>query len=273
MFTDPGRSQWDWEFRILGIPVRVHPFFWLVAVILGQESLRLGMQYLLIWVACLFISILVHEMGHVLAARAFGVNGEIVLYSFGGLAIPASQMRSRGEHIMVCFAGPLAGFLLLGALLLGISVLTPGEIPHLKNTVLYYLNLPPVEAELNWGPTLKGEIINDLVWINLVWGLVNLLPIWPLDGGQISRDVFTALAPRNGSSIAFGISFVVASVVALHALMGRYGMQLVPGFPLHGDWWLVLMFGYLAVGSFMALQEEYSRSRWTDDHWTRWDDR
>jgi Zn-dependent protease len=247
--------------------------FWLVSLLLGQGALHLGIGFLLVWVACLFLSILIHEMGHVLAARAFGVDGEIVLYSFGGLAIPASHMHSRWQHIIVCFAGPLAGFLLLGAVVLCLPALAPEEIPHLKNAILYQLNLAPLDRDLIGLPSLRREVINDLVWINLVWGLVNLLPIWPLDGGQVSRDVFTMILPRNGGSIALGISLVCASVIALHAVMGMNGMRLLPTwFPLRGDLWLVLMFGYLAVGSFMALQEEQSRSKWTDEHWSRWDD-
>ena len=82
-------TAYDLRFRLLGVPVRIHPLFWLVACLLGGPWLegRWGAGYLLLWVACVFVSILVHELGHVLAGRAFGARGHILLYSFGGLAI------------------------------------------------------------------------------------------------------------------------------------------------------------------------------------------
>jgi Zn-dependent protease len=272
MFTDPGRSQFDLNFRLIGIPVRVHPMFWLMSVLLGQGTLQLGFEYLLIWVACVFVSILVHEMGHVVAARLFGVEGEIVLYGFGGLAIPAGQMRKRWQHIVVCVAGPLAGFLMLGFVVLLLPTIAPEELAHVKNRILHYLGQRPQNLDLIPRVTLIREILDDLVWINMVWGLVNLLPVWPLDGGQISRDILTLLSPRSGASIALGISLVIAGLLAVIALMAVNGRFLLPEWVPVSDWWLVIMFGYLAVVSFMALQQERSRSRWTDEHWSRWDE-
>src|SRR5262245_44712779 len=100
---------------MFGIHVRVHPFFWLIACLLGADYLeRLGPVYLLLWVACMFVSILVHELGHVVMGRAFGARGHIVLYSFGGLAIGSSDLPRRWQRVAVLFAGPFAGFLLFG---------------------------------------------------------------------------------------------------------------------------------------------------------------
>src|SRR5205807_2354897 len=76
--------------------------------------MRSGIEYVLIWVACMFVSILVHELGHVIAGRLFGTNGHIVLYGFGGLAIGSSALTNRWKRIFVYFAGPLAGFILFG---------------------------------------------------------------------------------------------------------------------------------------------------------------
>jgi Zn-dependent protease len=271
MFTDPGRSQWDLQFRLLGIPIRVHPMFWLMSVLLGQSSLQFGVEYLVIWVGCVFVSILIHEMGHVLAARAFDVDGQIVLYGFGGLAIPAGQMRNRWQHIVVCFAGPLAGFLLLALLVLCLLGIAPEDWEYVKNGVKDYFHHDPDFRQLLRTP--KRAIIHDLFWINLIWGLVNLLPIWPLDGGQISRDVFTIVSPRNGGSVALGLSLVLAGILVVNSLMAMNKQYLLPDWVPGGDWWTVVMFGLLAVGSFMALQEAQSKRNWTDDHWSRWDER
>src|SRR5262249_19430237 len=118
MLHEPDQTQFDLRFQLFGIPVRVHPFFWLVGVILGFRALRdnpgpTGFFYLGLWLAVMFVSILVHELGHVFAGQAFGSNGHIVLYSFGGLAIGSADASERWQRIFVMFAGPLAGFLLL----------------------------------------------------------------------------------------------------------------------------------------------------------------
>ena len=76
----------------------------------------LGIQYLAIWVACVFVSILLHEFGHVWAGKAFGTDGSIVLYSFGGLAIGASDLRHRWQRVVVYLAGPGIQLALYGAL-------------------------------------------------------------------------------------------------------------------------------------------------------------
>jgi Zn-dependent protease len=272
MFTDPGRSQWDWEFRLAGIPVRVHPMFWLMSLLLGP-SLRNGISVVIVWVVCVFVSILIHEMGHVVAARAYGVWSEIVLYGFGGLAIGAGQMRTKGQHIVVCFAGPLAGFVFLGLVILLVPIISPDEWAYVKNQVLSWFGAEAVDPGLPGDFSLRRVILRDLIWINLVWGIVNLVPIWPLDGGQISKDVFTIIAPKTGASIALGISLVLSALMAINALVVMNGGRLLPSWVPAGGMWTVFMFGYLAVGSFMALQEEHSRSRWTDDHWTHWEDR
>jgi hypothetical protein len=68
----------------------------------------------LIWVAVCFISILLHEMGHVFALRCFGVDAEAALYGFGGLAIPQRDVNGVVPRVLVALAGPVAGFCLAG---------------------------------------------------------------------------------------------------------------------------------------------------------------
>ena len=69
LFTEPNRTPYDLRFNLFGIPVRVHPLFWLVAAILGAGSDPDPIE-LLLWIGTVFVSILIHEMGHALAARA-----------------------------------------------------------------------------------------------------------------------------------------------------------------------------------------------------------
>src|SRR5262249_35752282 len=193
--------------------------------IIQQEN---GFVHLLIWIGCVFISILVHELGHVFMGRFFGTDGHIVLYSFGGLAIGSNQLGNRWQRIAVCIAGPLAGFLLLAVIFLGLGVSNPELARMGVESIKYVFDLPIDQDAFHFPPTLADKTIQYLVWINLFWGLLNLMPIWPLDGGQISRDLFSAFLGNNGVRVALRLSVVVAALLALQSLAATYGKAPLP---------------------------------------------
>ncbi len=95
MLGVPDTTAYDLRFRFLGIPVRVHPLFWLVTALLASESR--DPKAILIWIACVFVSILVHEYGHGLMSRAFRCSPSIVLYGMGGSATPRRSGRPPGS--------------------------------------------------------------------------------------------------------------------------------------------------------------------------------
>ena len=78
MFGTVAPTPFDLKFSIFGIPVRVHPLFWLVSVIM-QWNVH-DPRTTLIWVVCVFVSILIHELGHALTAKSYGWPPHIVLY-------------------------------------------------------------------------------------------------------------------------------------------------------------------------------------------------
>src|SRR6187401_2581712 len=112
MLLDPSGSPYDLKFRLFGTYVRIHISFWIFTAILGWDWVRVGFGYLLIWIIAVFISILLHEFGHIWAGRMFGTHGDILLYSFGGLAIGSSDLRKRWQRIVVYLAGPAIQFML-----------------------------------------------------------------------------------------------------------------------------------------------------------------
>ena len=182
---EPNETRYDLRWRMFGTPVRVHPMFWLMSLILGYDGLiRAGVGYLLAWVACVFVSVLLHEFGHVWMGRLFGSTGYIVLYSFGGLAIGSNHLQRRGQRILVSFAGPAIQLVLLAAIWFSKE---------------WLLRVVPLE----WKPA-GVRIWLMLFQINLLWPVLNLLPIWPLDGGQIAREVCQGItlaqAPRSLSA-------------------------------------------------------------------------
>src|SRR5690606_15236505 len=97
---------WDLRWRMFGIGVRVHPTFWLFSLLMGWQFMERSPWLVLIWVLATFVSILIHEMGHVIAGRIFGSPGNIVLYSFGGLAIGSYQYARAWQRIIISLAGP-----------------------------------------------------------------------------------------------------------------------------------------------------------------------
>jgi stage IV sporulation protein FB len=272
LLMEPNETPYDLRWRMLGTSVRVHPMFWLVSVIMGSGTLTMGIKYLLVWVGCIFVSILIHELGHVWMGQAFGSHGHIVLYGFGGLAIGSNQLRSRWQRIAVCFAGPLAGFVFLGLILAFLWIYdADGFLWCLRG-----LGLPMGEdVALELTPRIRHPLVwaglFDLIWINLFWGLMNLLPVWPLDGGQISRDAWLGVSPETGLKHSLGLSMLVAGLLAIHSFMVAIGRQLLP-IPI-GSTYTALLFAMLAVQSYQLLQQAHAEERWRDEHWHDEDDR
>lgn len=257
MLVEPDRTPYDLHFRLLGFPVRVHPWFWLGAVLLGANSLNLGVQFLAVWVAVVFVSIVVHELGHALAFRRFGSDADVVLYAFGGLAVPTQFIAGRWRRIAVSLAGPCAGFMLAG-IVYGSNQLHPWAKIDLKEP----------------GGGLAFYVFFQLLWVNIGWGLLNLLPVFPLDGGQVSRELCGMKWGTRGKRVSLKISFVTALVIVAYSLLceadRRGGAGVLNGVP----WWLkvgsiytAILFGLLAYESYQLMK----RIDWTDTHWA--DDR
>jgi stage IV sporulation protein FB len=246
MLGEPPRTQFDLNFPLLGIPVRVEPWFWLMTLFLGSQ--RRDAASILSWIAAVFCSILVHELGHALVMRAYGLRPWIVLYSMGGLACydPRDAYRSRGSdwrgQILISFAGPAAGFLLAAVIVLGIVAAGHGA------DISFSLWWPHLSV---WLPNHRlADLLNYVFFICVFWGLVNLLPIYPLDGGQIARELFMKFSPGDGIQQSMLISTIAAGAVAAYGLV---------------QWksaYVGLFFGYLAYSSFAALQAYGGRRRW-----------
>ncbi len=205
------------RFRLFGIPYEITPYFWIGSAILSGNLINdkeNGILLLVTWLLCVLVSIVVHEQGHALAGRHFGLQPHVVLYQFGGLTYLPGGTLTRGQHIVVSLAGPAAGFLLYGVVLAACYALAATG-----------------QGDFLFAPTRAGlvarEAANNLLWINWVWTLFNLLPILPLDGGQVMRDV---LGPGR-----LQISRIIGAVCAVACcawaiLSGRYFTAFFMGF-------------------------------------------
>ncbi len=282
MFLEPNPTPYDLRWRMLDTDVRVHPLFWLISAALGWSWFSMpggNVGYLALWVFCCFVSILLHEFGHVLVGRLFGSYGHIVLYSFGGLAVGSSNVRARWQRVLVLLGGPGAQLLLWGALWAALYLLGRAGVVGAGWVKLTDPRSPEAQ-QLLWslervlgggGPRPLPTAVMMLFEINLFWPLLNLLPVWPLDGGQISRELCEGAWGSRGTSFALGTSLVVSGLLAAHCLLGYNGHRLLPKPVPEGDLYLAFLFAMLAAGSYLALQAESQKRRYWDDDspWSR----
>ncbi|MEX0678530.1 MAG: site-2 protease family protein [Pirellulales bacterium] len=236
ILNEPPRTPYDLNFRALGIPVRVHPLFWLAAVVLGVRGNE-EPQQLVLWVAAVFVSILVHELGHALAARFYGWDPSITLHVFGGLASYQPTYRSPIKQIVITLAGPGAGFLF--------AALIVGSIAAFGHRVQFGWQGWVLPINYDFASTKLEMLVDDLLYVNIFWGLVNLLPVYPLDGGQISLEIFQLANPRDGLRQSLWLSVVVAAGVGVLAYVRLHEL------------FLLLFFGYMAYTSYMTLQSYF----------------
>lgn len=215
------------NFQLFSFPVRVHVSFFFIALLLGLSTGNIFT--LLIWVAVVFVSILVHELGHAVTANYYGRDPQIELYSMGGLTISRRySMLSYPKEILMSFSGPLAGFI-LGGLVFAFSYFF-GPFP---NAIVRYT-------------------ISSLLWVNIGWGIVNLIPMLPLDGGAIMRSLYHWLRNPYDErtplkiSIGFGILAILGSLYL--AMRG-------------GGLYIVLLAAWLTYNNYMALRQGF----WSDN--------
>jgi stage IV sporulation protein FB len=242
VFPAPQQTSFDLTFRLFGFPVRVHPLFWLFMAILGMRYFEAGFEFGLIWVACGFVSILAHELGHAFAIRWYGSPASIWLFMLGGLAVPTYTPSSPWRRLAIALAGPLAGFAILG-LVWGSNEL---------------LNWAPEPTDGR--PTYAWAAFRMLFFINLIWTLLNLLPVWPLDGGRACREILAGAGHRRPDQMALWVSVVAGGGLAVYGLLINVGAipNVLADTPF---WWAApppiwtIFLFLLAVQSYLLLQQ------------------
>jgi stage IV sporulation protein FB len=238
MFQPPPPTRFDLNFSIFGFSVRVHPFFWVIGILFGAS---LGsLERITIWVIVLFVSILIHELGHSLMMRKYGVSSYIVLYHMGGGAVPTSARRMNLgwlEQIAISLAGPFAGFLFAGVVV-AIVKLSGGFV--LINWLFGFIPIP--SAIMFNAPDLVNEAIRNIMWISTFWGLINLLPVFPLDGGRVSQQIFVRVNPWNGFRNALWLSVVTGAILAVASIA------------VLNSTYMAFLFGILALQSYQMIR-------------------
>lgn len=215
-----------------GIPLYLHWSFWLLVLWVVLDSLlspyfSLGF---LVWRVLLLLglvgSVILHELGHALAARGYGIpTRDITMYPFGGVASLARIPDKPLQELVVAVAGPLVNFLLIGVFQ---AALWATGVP---------LGFSP-EALLYTGAALPAFSIwlYSLSFMNAMLAVFNLLPAFPMDGGRILRAL---LATR--------LNYVQATQIAALVGQGFAVLFILIGFFYNPALILVGFFVYVAA--------------------------
>ncbi len=209
------------EFQVAGVPVKVLWMFFVVTVLLGYS---LGDPVLIaMWIGIVLVSILIHELGHAMAYRHFGVQPSIVLHGFGGLTFGRS-LPVR-QDLAVSLAGPAAG-LAVGLPALYVFMKVPYSSPMIDN------------------------ILWMVVFVNVFWSVLNLVPMLPLDGGNATNAILTLIFRRDMTRATRVLSLICAGALVLLAFKYQF---------IYGAF-LAAWYGYMNI---QGLQQEQTVGRFS----------
>lgn len=189
------------RFSLFGIPISIDWSFLIVPLFAWGQ----GWQRALIWTVIVFVSVLLHELGHAVAMKVFGFGPRISVYALGGLTFwPESAAPSVKQSFVVSGAGPAVS-VSLGLISLLALKLAPAASP------------------------LVSLALEQSVWVNLVWGLINLLPLMPLDGGNLLDTGATILTktprPRWVGLVAIvtGLAVIAGGLLIAQPFLAMIG--------------------------------------------------
>lgn len=214
----PGAGR---AFRLFGVPIRLHFTFVLFVIFLvvlgfgGSQSGLANAVYLFVLFGC----VLLHELGHALVARRYGIRtAEIVMFPIGGVSRLERQPQPK-EEFWIALAGPLVNLLIAGGLY---AFLTWQQ--------------RPVNPE-NISPPTDENLALRVLFGNLILAGFNLLPAFPMDGGRVLRAL---LARHRGPDEATRAAAVAGRMLAI--AMGLYGL-------LAGNFLLVFVAFFVYLGA------------------------
>jgi len=181
------------------MPVIVRGSFLVIAALIGFMGVGDAAQTVA-WIAIVFVSILIHELGHAVTARMFGSGVVIELNGLGGLtrwSVPEGQL-TPGRRSLIAASGSAVGLAFGGIVWLVATRFAPY-------------------------PPLTAFILENLIYVNVFWGLLNWLPIRPLDGGHLLESLLEKVAPARAEMIGR----VIFTLTAAGALVLAIRLRLI----------------------------------------------
>lgn len=208
------------SFRIGKVPVEILPSFFLVAVMLRVMGGSLDVGGAAAWTAIVLASVLLHELGHATVGLLFGLAPRIRLHGMGGTTSwEQAPKLSSWKRIAISLAGPAAGFVF--------------------GIIVFLLRVPLVRGLPG---DLGRQLVAWLLWVNFGWGILNLLPMLPLDGGSVVMHALNAATRGKGERPARVVSVVCAAAALVLALVTQW-------------WWSGMLAASFIASNWRGLKE------------------
>lgn len=219
-------------FRVLGIPVTIGPSIVLGLVAVGVLS-RFEGELLVEWVGLGIVALFLHELGHALAFRRYGVAASISFWVLGGVTVPtdleAATRLSDRQMLEVVLSGPFVG-LIIGAATVTAAIGFPDAASSIREPLFLWM------------------------FVNLGWGIFNLLPIASLDGGRALEYLGGAVFGRAGRAVGLVTGLLASALIAVAAAgLGLYSVAFV-----------AVVFGLFNPNPYRGLLAEIRQGRRSD---------
>jgi Zn-dependent protease len=221
---------------VFGIPIYVHWTFWILILWIAANSLMSGEPPSeaigdIAFVLALFGCVVLHELGHAVAAMRYGVpTSDITLLPIGGVARLRRIPEKPAQEFVVAIAGPLVN-VVIAAILFAIGARFPFRVADQKVLV-------------------EGGFLDRLLWVNLMLVVFNLLPAFPMDGGRILRSLLALMMDYGrATALAARIGQIMAILFVFLGLQGNPFLLLIALFV-----WIGASSEAAAVGERLALR-------------------
>ncbi|QDV85822.1 site-2 protease family protein [Planctomycetes bacterium TBK1r] len=204
--------------RYAGIDIRIHWTFLLLPIWIYFSSLAAGSGAVAATVSVAFVlaifgCVVLHEYGHALTARRFGIGTrDITLLPIGGVASLQRMPRNPWQELAIAVAGPAVNVAIAAVLFVGL----------------------PILAGVSLLPIAVAGLLAKLAWVNVVLVVFNMIPAFPMDGGRVLRAMLALVMPyHNATRVAVGVGRFAAVGLGLVGLMsGNLMLVLIAGFVL-----------------------------------------
>lgn len=191
--------------RVAGIPIRIHWTFgllllWIVVLEARKNGSVASAAASTLFVLLIFLCVTLHELGHALAAKAFGVGTRsITLLPIGGVAALERIPEKPAQELVIAIAGPLVNVVIAAGLLAGLAL--RGGLGD-----VLALNLPGTDV---------GRFLASLAAVNIWLVLFNMIPAFPMDGGRVLRALLASVvdyvhATRVAALVGQGVAVLMA---------------------------------------------------------------
>jgi Zn-dependent protease len=194
--------RFSWKLgRVAGIDLFLHPSFLILPLLVLYQG---GDAFSLVVMAAVFGCVVLHELGHALMARRYGIGtADITLYPIGGVARLNRMPRGAGPELAIALAGPAVNLVIAAMMWAGLEVFGP------------------------WlGDAILAALMFNLLWINLILLGFNMLPVFPMDGGRVLRALLSAALGRaRATEVAAAIGRGIAVVAGVYFLFSGNLLQ------------------------------------------------